>query len=128
MRETDSCTLIAGRGIDSENRKPGKREVTLISAEAWENACQELGTQLPWYTRRANILIRGLDLPSTIGKTIAIGPIRVRIHGETKPCGIMDQQHAGLRKTLVPSGRGGVYGQVLVGGTARVGDYVSVVE
>ena len=40
---------------------------------------------------------------------------------------LMDQQHAGLRRALVPDCCGGVYGQVLTGGTVRVGDPVSLI-
>lgn len=122
MREVASCRVEPGRGIDLENRKPGKREVTLLSAEAWRDVCRELNTELPWHTRRANLLIEGLDLPATVGKTLRIGNVRILIHGETRPCGVMDQQYEGLRKTLKPDMRGGVHGEVLVGGALRVGD------
>jgi MOSC domain-containing protein YiiM len=73
------------------------------------------------------LLIGGLDLSATIGRTLSIGSTRIQVHGETKPCGLMDQQHAGLRQALVPDCRGGVYGQVLTGGTILVGDPVSLI-
>lgn len=124
MTEVHQANVAAGKGLDMENRKPAKREITLLSAEAWAQACSELGVVLPWYTRRANLLIEGMDLGQLVGRTILIGPIRVLIHGETKPCNIMEQQHAGLRKALEPYCRGGVYGQVLLGGVVTVGDLV----
>ena len=126
--EIEACTLVPGRGLDTENRKPGKREVTFLSAKSWADACHELGTDLPWYTRRANILVDHIDLAGAIGKTLGIGPVRVLLHGETKPCQLMDQQHAGLRQALVPEFRGGAFGQVLVGGTVRVGDEIIVFD
>jgi MOSC domain-containing protein YiiM len=126
MAETRECLVLAGRGLDLENRKPGKREITLLSAESWAETCRALGAEVPWYSRRANLLVEGLDLGSTIGRTLTIGPVRIHVHGETKPCKIMDQQRDGLREALIPSMRGGVYGQVLTGGTIRVGDHVTV--
>lgn len=126
MREVTQANVIAGRGIDAENRKTGRREVTLLSAERWRDACRELGVELPWHTRRANLLIEGIDLGATLGQVLTIGPIQLRIHGETRPCGIMDQQHPGLREALVPDFRGGVHAEVLVGGTVRIGDPVRV--
>jgi len=126
MAETMEMTVVPGRGSDTENRKPGKREITLLSAESWAEACRELAVEVPWWFRRANLLIEGLDLSKTIGATLAIGSVRIKIHGETRPCGIMDQQHAGLREALGPDCRGGVYGQVLSGGTIRVGDPVTL--
>lgn len=128
MIEIDHCTVIPGRGLDSENRKAGKREVTLMSKQAWDDTCRELGTELPWWTRRANFLIDGIDLASCAGKELSIGPVRIKVHGETRPCHLMDQQHDGLRQALTPAWRGGVTGQVLVGGTLRVGDGVKVIE
>jgi len=126
MVEATEIAVLPGRGPEIENRKQGKREITLLSAESWAQVCRELGVELPWWSRRANLLTEGIDLSNTIGSTLSIGSIRIKVHGETKPCGIMDQQHAGLRKALAPNGRGGVYGQVLAGGTIRVGDHVTL--
>lgn len=126
MREACEAAVEAGRGLTTENRKTGRREVTLISVQAWRDACTELGVELPWHTRRANLLIDGVDLAAALGHVIAIGQVQVRIHGETKPCGLMDAQHAGLREALKPQFRGGVHGEVLAGGVIRVGDAVRV--
>ena len=128
MVELTECNIVAGKGLDTENRKPGKREVTLLSKQAWDDTCMELGTVLPWWIRRANFLIDGVDLPACSGKTLAVGAARILVHGETRPCQLMDDQHQGLREALKPAWRGGVTGQVLVGGTVRVGDAVLVVE
>jgi MOSC domain-containing protein YiiM len=126
MIEAAEVEVLPGRGIDAENRKPGKREITLVSTKSWADACRELGTTVPWYYRRANLLIDGVDLPATVGKTLKIGSVELLIHGETRPCGIMDQQHQGLKTALTPEMRAGVHAQVLVGGLLRVGDSVDV--
>ena len=127
MMEITSCNVLPGRGLDTENRRPGKREITLVSAESWAEVCREMGRQIPWWTRRANLLIEGIDLAATIGQRIRIGPVEIHIHGETKPCKLMDAQVQGLTRVMVPNVRGGIHGQVLTGGTIRVGDSVSVV-
>lgn len=126
MRQADECRVLAHRGIDTENRNHGKREVTLLAIEAWADVCRELGIELPWHMRRANFLVEGLELAKTIGKTISIGEVRLYIHGESKPCQLMDDQHQDLRETLKPHGRGGVFGQVKTGGTVRIGDAVTI--
>jgi len=126
MTEVKSCTVEPGRGIVGENRKPGKREVTLVSEESWVEACRELGASVPWYFRRANLLVSGIDLADSIGKDLCIGAVQLRIHGETKPCPIMDEQHPGLKRALIPTCRGGVHGEVLTGGELRVGDPVTL--
>ncbi|MCH7591755.1 MAG: MOSC domain-containing protein [Planctomycetes bacterium] len=125
MQQADECNVLAHRGLDLENRNHGKREVTLLAAEAWADVCRELGVDLSWHMRRANFLVAGVDLARTIGKTISIGEVEVYVHGESKPCQLMDDQHQGLRETLKPNGRGGVFGQVKTPGTVRIGDLVS---
>lgn len=126
MQEVTECRVLMARGLDSENRKPGKREVTLLSADAWTDVCRDLGAELPWLTRRANLLVEGMDLSETIARTLTIGEVGLLIHGESKPCAMMDKQHAGLRAALKPDSRGGVFGQVLAPGIIRVGDSVTV--
>jgi len=126
MAEAHECTLEAGRGLSAENRPSGKREVTLVSAESWRDVCRELGADVPWYFRRANLLVEGVNLAAAIGRSVHVGETEIRIHGETKPCKIMDAQHDGLREALVPECRGGVFGEVLKGGKIRVGDRVVV--
>jgi MOSC domain-containing protein YiiM len=126
MVEIREGTLVPGRGLDTENRKSGKREVTFLSKQAWAETCRELDAELPWHARRANVLIDGIDLAVALGKTLCIGDARIRLHGETRPCHIMDEQHDGLRRALEPDCRGGVFGQVLAGGVIRAGDRVEV--
>jgi MOSC domain-containing protein YiiM len=57
---------------------------------------------------------------------VLIGEVRLETHGESKPCELMDELRRGLRKVLVPHARGGAYGQVLVGGTIRIGDGIMI--
>lgn len=126
MQELAECNVVPGRGLDCENRPSGRREVTLLSKQGWEQTCRRPDAALSWHLRRANFLIDGLDPGRLIDRELTIGPICIKIHGETRPCGLMDEQHAGLREALIPECRGGVHGQVLVGGTVRVGDAVCV--
>lgn len=124
MQEIAECEILAGHGLACENRNRGDRQVTLLAAESWRDTCEELGTQLPWTTRRANLLVEGLPLAARLNGSITIGEVILRVHKETKPCGLMDAQHEGLRKALEPAFRGGVIAEVTRGGVIRVGDAV----
>jgi MOSC domain-containing protein YiiM len=104
--------------------KPGKRQVTVISADAWRQACRELQNDIPWTTRRANLLVDDFELPKTIGAVLKIGQVRLRITGEVDPCSRMDEQCPGLTKALQPDWRGGVSCSVLQGGSVALGDEV----
>lgn len=127
MREVETVRVKAGQGLEGDVPSIPDRGVTLISKRQWTDVCRELDTELPWYTRRANLLIDAGGLGELIGKRIRISEVEVDLKLEVKPCGLMDSQHRGLRETLVPDCRGGVGGRILNDGTIRRGDSVFVI-
>ena len=114
--------LVAGRGLAGNANQGGRRQVTLIEEEVWAAMMRELDADAPSAGRRANLVLRGLPLAGSRGRVLAIGPCRLRILGETKPCERMDEVVPGLRKLMFPDWRGGAFAEVLVGGRIRVGD------
>jgi MOSC domain-containing protein YiiM len=116
-------------GIDGDFRgKPGKRQVTVMSIEQWQLACDELGTILPWTIRRANLLVDGVSFNATmVGQQIKIGQCILYITGETDPCPKMDAQHQGLTHALTPDWRGGVCCRVIADGRVKVGDKMVII-
>jgi MOSC domain-containing protein YiiM len=113
---------VPGRGLAGNANQGGKRQVTLIDEARWSEACAELGVDVPPSARRANVMLRGIDLEGTRGRTLRIGQMRVRIYNETRPCEQMEDAQRGLRDALRPRWRGGVYGEVVEGGVISVGD------
>jgi len=103
-----------------------KRQVTILSAEAWNSVCEELKTELPWTTRRANILVSGIKLPQESGYQIQIGEILLEVTRQTDPCERMDEQYLGLTNALMPDWRGGVCCSVVRGGNIMNGDKVTL--
>lgn len=124
MTEIAEVEITCEAGLVPDTRgKPGKRQVTLLSLEAWQTACAELGVELPWTTRRANILVSGLTFSAKdVGKILQIGDVRLQITIETDPCNRMDEQHQGLTAALTPNWRAGVCCRVLSGGQIRVNE------
>jgi MOSC domain-containing protein YiiM len=121
--------LVAGGGVEGSADQGGTRQVTLIEREVFQAVSRELGRDVDPATRRANLLVSGLPLTESSDRTLAVGPCRIRIRGETRPCNLMEEQVAGLRGALAsPSWRGGAYGEVVTGGEISVGDAVSWVE
>ncbi|MBA4354807.1 MAG: MOSC domain-containing protein [Novosphingobium sp.] len=114
--------------------KTGRRQISLMEAESWESALQELGPgttgkSLPWHVRRANLLVEGIRLPREAGKVIAIGAtLRIEVTCECDPCSRMDEIHPDLKLALMPDWRGGVLGRVLTDGEIAVGDEVRIEE
>ena len=117
-----------GVGDDFRGLKRNNRQITLMSIEGWEAALKELGKDLHWTTRRANILVKGIDLENTTGEVLKVGSFLVEITGELNPCERMDEQVAGLTKALTPNWRGGVTCKLLREGIVNEKDKVSFVD
>ncbi|MAT49956.1 MAG: molybdenum cofactor biosysynthesis protein [Porticoccaceae bacterium] len=128
MQPLDACLITPEQGLAGDHRgRPGRRQVTVLSAEAWQNACEAVGTDLPWLTRRANLLVSGMRFgPQDVGRVLQFGDVRLQITRETDPCQRMDEACPGLREALAPEWRGGVCCRVLTGGLVRLGDEVSL--
>ena len=113
-----------GIGDDSRGKIQGNRQVTVMTQENWDIVCEELGKKLHWTTRRANIIIKGVDLENTTGCILKIGDFFLEITGELDPCSRMDEQIQGLTKALTPNWRGGVTCKILKEGVVNEGDKV----
>jgi MOSC domain-containing protein YiiM len=123
-------TVIApGTGLEGDSRgRMAGRNVSILSEGAWIAACRDLSTDVPWTYRRANLLIRGLDLEETAGRRLRVGPVVLEVTRECDPCNRMEEQKAGLRAALTPDWRGGIVCSVIVGGEVVLGDDAAFVE
>lgn len=127
MEILDAADFSLDAGMEGDSRgAPGERQVTVLTREAWEAACAELGSAPPWTTRRANILIEGLRVEGKPGRIIRIGDVALEITGETDPCNRMEEQVPGLRQALTPDWRGGVTCRVRGAGRIALGDAVTL--
>lgn len=128
METLTASAIDRQNGVQGDCRgKPSKRQVTLLSREAWESACADVDADLPWTTRRANLLLEGFTFTAhDVGAHIHIGEVILEITRETDPCHRMDAQHAGLTQALTPDWRGGVCSRVRQDGIIRIGDEVIV--
>lgn len=122
MDRVGEAQLVAGRGLVGNADQGRRRQISLIDEAAWADALLELDADVEPSARRANILLRGVDLLDSRGKILRLGDGAVRIFGESRPCHLMDEMHAGLRNALGAPWRGGAFGEILEGGAIRVGD------
>ena len=122
MDPVDEARFVEGRGMaDDANFGRAKRQVTIIEEEVFAEIARELPDVDP-SMRRANVMVSGLRLQGSRGRILRLGGVRIRIHGETRPCERMDAQRPGLTAALAPSWNGAAFGVVLDDGTVRVGD------
>jgi MOSC domain-containing protein YiiM len=117
---------VIDSGLNGNVAQKGHRQVTLMSREQWSEVQSELSAEIPWTTRRANILTEGVDMTDIIGKSLKIGDIELKIECETEPCGLMEKSCQGLLNALTPDCRGGVCARVISTGSLKIGDTVSV--
>ena len=121
-----NITRSSGVGKDPRGRKPS-RQVTVLSKESWAEVCAELGKEMPWTFRRANLLVEGVHLPNSKGKKMIIGDVEMEVTFETTPCYVMDEAENGLKNALIPDWRGGVVCRVVKEGEIKCGDTVELV-
>ena len=127
MDRVERAELVAGRGVAGSADQGGRRQVSIISQEAWDSAQEQLGVAVDPAARRANVLVSGVDLEESRGKLLRVGACLIRLGGEIRPCERMDEAEEGLRDALRPHWRGGAFGEILEGGLIAVGDAVSFV-
>jgi MOSC domain-containing protein YiiM len=126
----DEVTVAVGTGVDGDyhaKKKPGgERQVTLIQAEhfAWIAANTGRDSVNPHLFRR-NIVVRGIELTSLIGRRFRIGEALLEGTGPCTPCSRMDE-NLGQGGRLAMKGLGGMTAKVIEPGRIRVGDAVTV--
>ncbi|MGD2170530.1 MAG: MOSC domain-containing protein [Gammaproteobacteria bacterium] len=126
MQSIDSARIDVASGILGDFRGSQKdRQITILSESAWQKACAEVGAELSWTVRRANLLVDDIEFDeSFVGKRVRIGDVELEITRETDPCSRMDAQHQGLTAALTPDWRGGVCCRVIEPGDISIGDAV----
>ncbi len=128
MYERNNARVTPETGVENDYRgHPHNRQVTVLSVDDWQQACDELGADLHWTTRRANLLVEGISFsPDSVGDIVQIGDLRLQITRETDPCRRMEKAKPGLKKALTPDWRGGACCRVVTGGDITVGDSVEL--
>lgn len=122
MDAAQRATLVAKRGIVGNADQGGRRQVTIIDLERWHELLERVGATLETSARRANLVIDSLDLFDARGKTLRVGPTRLHVLGETRPCERMEEAFPGLQAAMRERWGGGAFAEVIEGGDISVGD------
>ena len=126
MQTLDNAQVSVADGIQGDFRGAQKgRQITILSESAWRKACADVAAELPWTTRRANLLVDGIEFDeSFVGKRVRIGEVELEVTEETEPCARMDAEQPGLTAALTPQWRGGISCDVLKPGHISIGDQI----
>lgn len=123
MDAARSATLD-DKGLLGNANRGGFRPVTVVSHERWAELMSEVRAALGPEARRANLIVSGIDLENSRGRTLRVGACALRIGGETRPCELMEEAAPGLQGAMRSRWGGGAYGTVLDPGEIAVGDSV----
>jgi MOSC domain-containing protein YiiM len=124
MEELDTAMISVEDGIVGDARgRNTDRQVTILFRESWEATCSELGANMRWTIRRANLFVEGVPTPRP-GARMRVGEVLLEVTKETKPCHVMEASWRGLKTALQPEWRGGVCCNVIRGGRISIGDMV----
>jgi len=127
MEELIEARIEMDTGLQGDARGTKKqRQISILFENDWEDACNELGSDLSWLTRRANLLVKGMRSPRITGTILKIGPVELEVRVETEPCDLMDKEHFGLRAKLENDWRGGVCCSVKKPGNIKIGDIIEI--
>ena len=127
MEELIEARIEMDTGLQGDARGTKKqRQISILFQNDWEDACNELGSDLSWLTRRANLLVKGMRSPRITGTILKIGPVELEVRVETEPCDLMDKEHFGLRAKLENDWRGGVCCSVKKPGNIKIGDIIEI--
>lgn len=124
LRESILGTVEKGLQGDYYQKK-GPRQVSVLFADQWEEAIADFEEKPHWWYRRANILVRGIRNPQTVGVKLRLGSLILEITGECDPCMRMEEVRLGLEQKLL-NWRGGVTAQVDQQGHVHIGDAVEI--
>lgn len=123
MVEVGEIDCVAGRGIRGDryfdHKLDYKGQITFFAFETFEWLSEHLGVygKGPSVFRR-NVITRGVDLNSLIGKEFEVQGVRFLGTEEAKPCYWMDRAFGeGAHQAL--NGRGGLRARILSDGIVR---------
>ena len=128
MDPVNEAVAVEGRGLEGGADFGRDRQLTLIEREVFDRLKGELDDSVDPVMRRANLLVSGIRLEGTRDRTLSVGDLRIHIHGETRPCGRMEEACEGLRDALDPHWGAGAHGSVVNDATIVVGDEVRLEE
>lgn len=125
MQALEMVEAKAGQGLLGDHhfseKTRDKDQITLIEAEALEQALLDSEVSVTHAESRRNLLTRGAYLNHLVGQEFQIGEVRFRGIELCEPCGSLQKR---LDRPVIKAllHRGGLRAQILSSGTIRIGD------
>lgn len=136
MTPVATATLVAGSGIrgDRNHRDtalPHDEQITLIAAEEIDRFNRETGLDITPGDSRRNVVTRGIDLGTLVGRTFRVGATTLMGVELCEPCATLGKRLAtsSVSATVVVATfahRAGLRARINVSGSIAPGDPIDV--
>ena len=122
-RTVDAVGAEPGRGLDGDYHS----DLTLIAVEALDGLRDDTGISLTGEQSRRNVLTRGIDLNTLVGRRFTVGDVEAVGAELAEPCNKLQKlTEKGVLRGLVH--RGGLRADIVSGGRISVGDAVQAAD
>jgi MOSC domain-containing protein YiiM len=139
MRMVDAAKALTGRGLDGDRyaAKAGTftpaddtvrgYDLTLIEAEVLDELTLPDGATLGYAEARRNVVARGIDLNSLVGRRFRVGDVECLGQRLCEPCSHLERLTTkGTLRALIH--RGGLRADVLTDGTIESGAIIETID
>lgn len=139
MRQVSEAHAIPGRGVEGDRYaehagtftprrgSANGHDLTLIEAEVLDDLGLQDRAQLGYVEARRNVVTRGIDLNSLVGRRFRVGDVECVGRRLCEPCAHLERlTRSGVLRALIH--RGGLRADVLTEGTICEGDEVEGIE
>jgi len=132
LRKVAEARAVPGRGLEGDRYWDGRGtfagrrgfDLTLIEAEALEALAADGNVELAWEEARRNLVTRGIDLNSLVGRSFRVGEVECVGRRLAEPCAHLERlSRPGVIRGLVH--RAGLRADILTDGVIRPGDAVA---
>lgn len=133
MQPVGEIEAVAGHGIQGDRyadrigywTEVDECQVTLIESECLEEIRAKTGISIEGGEHRRNIVTRGIQLDSLLGKRFQVGTAVLEYDRPRPPCGYIEKlTEPGMTRAMV--GRGGICARVVGSGVIRASDPIVV--
>ena len=132
MEDIDTVTTIAGKGIVGDryfsDDNDNNHQLTLIEKENIDYYNKLSNQKIPYIDFRRNIITKGIELNSLIGKELKIGSTKIKVHKLCEPC--LELQNKLHQTNFVKNltHRGGLRCEILASGLITVNDDIELIK
>ena len=132
MVDIYTVTTIAGKGIEGDryfsDNNDKNNQLTLIESENIDFYNKISDQEISYIDFRRNIITKGIELNSLIGKELQIGSTKIKVHKLCEPCLELQNklQQTNFVKNLTH--RGGLRCEILTSGLITVNNDIELIN